>query len=123
MRKFELLLDPVLHHPGEEVAAVAAISPEVAEAALKLIKVDYEVLPSVCNYMDAMKPGAPLVQDGYGTNVYHGTDLVKLPRIGPDGWLRLDFGDVDKGFKEADYIIDGTFETPRQYNCSPMPRG
>jgi len=67
-------------------------------------------------------PGAPLAHQEYGTNIYHGTELVRIPRLGEDGWLRLEAGDIDKGFAEADYILDGTYETPIQYNCSPMPR-
>jgi xanthine dehydrogenase molybdenum-binding subunit len=122
-RKFEFLLDKVMHHPGEEVAAVAAVTPEIAEEALKLIKVEYEVLPAVCNYKDAMKPGAPLAHEDYETNIFHGTDSVKIPRLSKDGWLTLEFGDVEKGFGEADYVIDHTYETPMQYPCSPMPRG
>ena len=48
--------------------------------------------------------------------------VSKIPRLDKDGWLRLERGDVEKGFAEADYILDGTYETPMQYNCSPMPR-
>ncbi|MFC1861145.1 xanthine dehydrogenase family protein molybdopterin-binding subunit [Chloroflexota bacterium] len=71
---------------------------------------------------EAMKLGAPLAHLEYGTNIYHGTELVKIPRIEEDGWLRLEAGDIDKGFAEADYILDGTYLTPIQYNCSPLPR-
>ncbi len=122
LRKFEYLIDDTVHHPGEEVAAVAALTPEIAEEALKLIEVEYEVLPAVFNLEEAMKPGAPLAHQEYGTNIYHGTDLSHIPRLDKDGWLRLEVGDVGKGFTEADYILDGTCESPIQYNCSPMPR-
>src|SRR6516164_1217366 len=57
----------------DEIAAVAAETEEIAVAALKLIKVDYEPLPIVASAQEAMKPGAPLL---------HGEDLV-VP--GPDG--------------------------------------
>src|SRR4030042_5143978 len=60
-RKFEFLLDETVHHPGEEVAAVAAVTREIAEEALKLIDVEYEVLPAVINPEEALKPDAPLV--------------------------------------------------------------
>ncbi|MBN9010821.1 MAG: xanthine dehydrogenase family protein molybdopterin-binding subunit, partial [Rhizobiales bacterium] len=49
---------------GHPVAAVAATSDSVARAALKLIKVDYEVLPHVIDVIEAMKPDAPIVEDG-----------------------------------------------------------
>ncbi|OGO25381.1 MAG: hypothetical protein A2144_09495, partial [Chloroflexi bacterium RBG_16_50_9] len=122
-RKLGFLLDEVVHYPGEEVAAVAALTLEIAEEALKLIEVEYEVLPAVIDYKDAMKSGAPLSHQDYGTNVYRGTPLVKIPRIDEDGWLRLEYGDVDKGFAEADCVLEGNYVTPMQYPCSPMPRG
>ncbi len=122
LRKFEYLLDETVHHPGEEVAVVAALTAEIAEEALNLIEVEYEVLPAIFDFKEAMKPDAALAHEEYGTNIYHGTELVQIPRLDEDGWLRLQVGDVDKGFDEADYILDGTYETPLQYNCSPMPR-
>jgi xanthine dehydrogenase molybdenum-binding subunit len=122
LRMFEYLLDETVHYPGEEVAAVAALTAEIAEEALRLIEVKYEVLQAVFEVQEAMKPDAPLVHPEHGTNIYHGTEPNMIPRLNEDGWLRLEVGDVDKGFAEADYILDGTCETPIQYNCSPMPR-
>ena len=121
-RKFEFLLDETVHHPGEEVAAVAALTPAIAEAALKLIDVDYEVLPAIIDPKEAIKSGATLAHQEYGSNIWHNTELVVIPRLEEDGWLRLETGDVEKGFAEADYILEGTIETPMQYNCSPLPR-
>ena len=121
-RKFEYLLDETVHQVGEEVAAVAAVTKEIAEEALKLIDVEYEVLPAVFEAEEAMKPDAPLVHPEYGTNIYHGKDNNPIPRIRPDGWLPVEDGDVDKGFAEADYTIEGIYETPIQCHCSPMPR-
>jgi xanthine dehydrogenase molybdenum-binding subunit len=124
LRKFEYLLDETVHFPGEEVAAVAALTPEIAEEALRLIEVQYQVLPAVVDPEEAVKPGAPLAHQEYGTNIFHGTDLVQIPRLSKDGWLRLEVGDVDKGFAEADHVLEATFGwTPPQYNCSPKPRG
>lgn len=123
LRKLEYLLDETVHHPGEEIAAVAALTAEIAEEALRLIEVEYEVLPAIFDVEDAMKPSAPLAHQEYGTNIYKGTELVRIPRLDSDGWLRLEVGDIDKGFTEADYILDGSYVTPMQYNCSPMPRG
>ena len=51
-------------YDGHPVAAVAATSEAIAKQALKLIKVDYEVLPHVIDVDEAMKPGAPVVQSG-----------------------------------------------------------
>ncbi|MFH1489305.1 MAG: xanthine dehydrogenase family protein molybdopterin-binding subunit [Pseudomonadota bacterium] len=121
-RKLEFLLDDTVHHPGEEVAAVAALTTQIAEEALKLIDVEYEVLPAVIDPEEALKPGAPLARRDYGGNIWRGTKLVALPRLEEDGWLRLETGDVEKGFAEADVIVEGDLNTPMQYNCSPMPR-
>jgi xanthine dehydrogenase molybdenum-binding subunit len=121
-RKFGYLLDETVHQVGEEVAAVAAVTKEIAEEALKLIDVEYEVLPAVFEAEEAMKPDAPLVHPEYGTNIYHGKNNNPIPRIRSDGWLPVEDGDVDKGFAEADYTIEGIYETPIQCHCSPMPR-
>ncbi|MFC1894054.1 xanthine dehydrogenase family protein molybdopterin-binding subunit [Chloroflexota bacterium] len=121
-RKLEYLLDETVHCAGEEVAVVAAVTKEIAEEALKLIEVEYEVLPAVFDAEEAMKPDAPLVYPEYGTNMFHGTEAQPVPRCRPDGWLPLEVGDVEKGFAQADHIIEGTYETPMQYHCSPMPR-
>jgi xanthine dehydrogenase molybdenum-binding subunit len=121
-RKLEWLLDETVHHPGEEVVAVAALTPQIAEAAIRLIEVEYEILPAVLDPEEALRSGAPLARQDYGTNVYRGSEIVHIPRLGEDGWLRLESGDVEQGFADADVILDGTYETPMQYNCSPMPR-
>ncbi|MFC2025495.1 xanthine dehydrogenase family protein molybdopterin-binding subunit [Chloroflexota bacterium] len=115
--KLEYLLCETMHYAGDEVAAVAAETKEIAEEALKLIKVEYEVLPAVYDAEEAMKPDAPLVHPEHGSNLYHG-----VAGCTPDGWLVVDIGDVAKGFTEADFIIENTYETPMQYTCSPMPR-
>ncbi len=122
MRKFEFLLDEIVHHPGEEVAAVAALTPEIAEKALELIDIDYEVLPAVIDHREAMQPDSPLAQDSCKDNIFRGSDIVHFPRMEEDGWIRLGVGDVEQGFSEADYILDGNYITPMQYCCSPNPR-
>jgi len=81
---------------GDEVAAVAAISEEIAEEAVEAIKVDYEELPSVFDPEEAMEDGAPLVHDAE-RNVAAGSDIVR--------------GDVDVLFEQADYIFEDTFYT------------
>ena len=88
-----------VHHFGEGVAAVAAIDEDTAEAALDLIKVDYEELPVVLTAADALAPGAPLINEFKKTNIAYFTDFT--------------FGDVDKGFKDADYIKEETFSSQR----------
>ncbi|MFC1971146.1 xanthine dehydrogenase family protein molybdopterin-binding subunit [Chloroflexota bacterium] len=122
-KKLGYLLDGTVHCPGEEVAAIAALTSEIAEEALRLIEVEYEVLPAVVDVEEAIKPGSPLAHQDYGTNIYHGTERVKIPRLDKDGWLRLEVGDVEEGFAQADHILEAVFDSPLQYNCSPMQRG
>ncbi len=115
IKKYEYLLDEILHYAGEEVAAVAAVSADIAETALSLIEVKYDELPAVFDKEQAMKPGAPLVHPELGSN------LIQTPRS-VDGVLTLECGDIDKGFAEADHIIEGTYESPLQHPVSPEPR-
>lgn len=91
---------------GEEVAAVAAIDEEIAEEALSLIKIAYEPLPAVFDAEEAMKPGAPLI---------HNVENNIVGRIGKK------VGDVEKGFREADYIREDVFKTERQSHAQMEP--
>ncbi|MFH1122160.1 MAG: xanthine dehydrogenase family protein molybdopterin-binding subunit [Pseudomonadota bacterium] len=88
-----------VHHFGEGVAAVAAIDEDTAEEALDLIKVDYEELPVVLTAEDALKPDAPLVNEFKETNLPYFSDF--------------NFGDVERGFKEADHIREEKFSSQR----------
>jgi CO/xanthine dehydrogenase Mo-binding subunit len=87
---------------GHPVAAVAATTQAVATEALKLIKVDYQVLPWAINVKDAMKPGAAPLHD-------HVKFDGKPSNIA--GTLEHKKGDVEAGFKEADVIVERSFET------------
>jgi len=122
MKKLEYLLGDTVNHPGAEVAAVAALTAGIAEEALKLIDVEYEILPAIFDVEEAIKPGATLARQDYGTNLWKGSEHVQIPRLEEDGWLRLEVGDIEKGFSEADYILDATSDTPIQYCCSPTTR-
>ena len=88
-----------VHHFGEGVAAVAALDPDTAEEAIELIRVEYEELPVVITATDALRPGAPLVNEFKNTNIAYASDF--------------NFGDVEKGFQEADYIREETFSSQR----------
>jgi CO/xanthine dehydrogenase Mo-binding subunit len=88
-----------VHHFGEGIAAVAAIDEDTAEEALDLIRVDYEELPVVLTAEDALKPDAPLVNEFMKSNLAYFSDFH--------------FGDVEKGFREADYTREETFSSQR----------
>jgi xanthine dehydrogenase molybdenum-binding subunit len=83
-------------------AAVAAESEEIAEEALRLIKVDWDVLPFVLDPVEAMKPGAPLVHPEISPN----NVLPKEKVGGADVFINK--GDVDKAFASAEVIVEGT---------------
>ncbi len=93
---------------GHPVAAIAATTEAIARRALKAIKVEYEVLPHVIDVLDAMKPDAPIVEDGMITQ-----GVTPAPTKPSNVAKRVEFalGDVEKGFKEADVIIERTFDT------------
>jgi len=99
-----LARDKALYH-GHAVAAVAATSPHIAEEALDLIEVEYEVLPAVLDLLDAMKPGAPIINP----------DLRLKDK--PDqqtniaGEFQFKRGDIEAGFKAADHIVEREFRT------------
>ena len=96
-------------YKGHPVAAVAASSPHVAEEALALIDVEYEPLPAVTNVEDAMKAGAPILHEHWTSRGIPGDDTPGGTNIG-DRELHT-FGDLDKGFAEADLVLEREFRT------------
>lgn len=103
------LFDTHLRYQGDEVACVAATSLKIAEQALKLIEVEYEVLPHVVSAAKAMETDAPKI---HGDN-----NLVREPGI-------YERGDIEKGFAEADVVVEDTYTTqvavhnPTEAHCS-----
>ena len=102
-----LALDKALYK-GHAVAAVAATSPHIAETALDLIEVEYEVLPSVITVLEAMKDGAPLLHDDLTTSEL-GEKTDKHSNI--ESHFKYELGDVSKGFAEADVVVEREFST------------
>ncbi len=99
--------DKVLYH-GHAVAAVAATSPHIAEEALKLIKVEYEVLPPVLDVRAAMQPDAPLLNAELFTDEM-GKKGDKPSNIASHSQFQR--GDLAKGFAEADVVVEREFKT------------
>jgi CO/xanthine dehydrogenase Mo-binding subunit len=93
-------------YDGHAVAAVAATSPHIAEEALRLIEVDYEVLPPAMTVEDAMAPGAPIL-----------LPALRNKEDGPNkqtnvaAHIQFKRGDVKDGFSKADFVIERTFKT------------
>ena len=95
-----------VRYVGDVVAAVAAIDEETCYKAIKLIEVEYEELPAIFDPMEAMKDGAPrLFDDKYENNINTQVDHH--------------FGDIKKGFAEADYVKEARFVGNRTYQ-NPM---
>lgn len=99
----QYIFDTMVRYVGDEVAAVAAVSEKVAEEALKLIEVEYELLPAVYDPLEAMKPEA---LDLHGQ--------CKDGKNIPGEIVHIKMGDVEKGFAEADYVFEHTFKLPVQ---------
>ena len=98
------ILDSKVRFVGDAVALVAAETEEIAQHALQLIDVEYEPLPAVYDVEEAMQPQAPQLYTQFPGNV--------LPRsfsgFGPKTLHEVVMGDVEKGFREADFIAEGT---------------
>jgi CO/xanthine dehydrogenase Mo-binding subunit len=102
------LFDPHCRYEGDEVAAVAAQTPYQASDALKAIKVEYEVLPFVLDEASALKTDAPKL---------HGSaNSMGEPEIAKRG-------DVEKGFAEADVVLEQTFTTSVQIHATMETHG
>jgi CO/xanthine dehydrogenase Mo-binding subunit len=85
---------------GEAVVAVLADSERAAQEAAAKVKVDYEVLPAVFDMEEALKEGAPLVNEYHGQNYY---------RYDSGASRKVRFGDVEAGFAQADHILEQTY--------------
>ena len=103
----EMVINDKARFLGEPVAAVAAINEGIANEALELIDVEYAVLPAVFDPVEAMKPGAPRIHDSAENNVAIYTTYIE--------------GDVEKGFQEADCIVEETFRSSKQKVCHLEP--
>ncbi len=95
-------------YQGHAVAAVAAVSPHIAEEALELIQVAYEPLPAVVDVREAMKEGAPLLDEDR-TMRSLGENTGKKSNIASHN--RHTLGDVEKGFAQAEVVVEREFTT------------
>lgn len=107
------LSDNVLAHDrvlyrGHAIAAVAADDIHIAQEAVGLIEVKYELLPPVMNVLDAMKADAPLLHDDIKTNDL-GETADQLSNIATH--IRFEKGDIEAGFAAADAIVEREFHT------------
>ncbi len=104
-----------VRHVGDPVAAVAALTSDAAEAALGAIEVDYEPLAAVLDVREAVQPGATLVHDSVKLPASGFADLAELKPVEGTNLcthFRLNRGDIEKGFAEADHIFEDVFTLP-----------
>lgn len=100
-------LDSRVRFVGDRVAVVAADTPELAEQALKLISVDYEILPAVLDPRLANTPQAPCLhpeQDSY--RIHDAAHNIAA-------YLHAEVGDVERGFAQADLVVEGEYVVPQ----------
>jgi CO/xanthine dehydrogenase Mo-binding subunit len=97
IRDFRIFADDKIRYHGDVVAVVVAETREIAIRAAQLVKVNAKPLPAVLDPEAAMLPGAPLVHENHGTNIVN-THVVRR-------------GDVEAGFRQADFIIEENFQT------------
>jgi len=127
LHKDHYVLADKVRRMGEAVAAVAADSEELAEQAVRSIKVEYEVLPALTDVTEAMKPGATAIYEDvmFGENTIAIENNVACTRD-------IDEGDADSAFAEADVVVGGSFKLPKVYHaqmetkscvCRPEPDG
>ncbi len=102
-------LDNKVRFVGDRVAFVAAETLEIAENALKLIKVEYEELPMILDSSHSMKSDAPILHDE--KEFVNFADSNPMKNLAAE--IRIDIGDVEKGFAEADLIIEGDYSVPK----------
>lgn len=108
------LLDSRVRYVGDWVAFVAAETPQIAEAALALIDVDYEILPAVFDPLEAMREGAPILHEPdvtHPTSGAHNGDVYNAAR-NISAHEELAYGDFDAAMREADLIVEGEYRVP-----------
>lgn len=104
-----------VRHMGDPVAAVAALTADAAEAAIASIEVDYEQLPAVLDVQEALKLNATLVHDSVKLPESGFADLAELKPVEGTNvctHFKLNRGNIEKGFAEADRIFEDTFTLP-----------
>ncbi|HLE80264.1 MAG TPA: molybdopterin cofactor-binding domain-containing protein, partial [Dehalococcoidia bacterium] len=118
---------------GDEVAAVAAVDEDTAREAADLIRVDYEVLPAVFDAEEAMKPGAPIIheEEAEGSSAWEdwgarrtATSIPEYKVLGLNNLSGRTFvaeGDLEEGFRQADYVREDRFETKATAHAALEP--
>ena len=121
--QYVLCLDNVVRYVGDPLAAVAADTAEIAEKALRLIEIDYEELPAVFDAEEAFRTGPPVVIHPDLPKYKRGYRSMRLDPERPNvcQHYKIRSGDVEKGFQEADLVVENRFSTIRIQHCPLEP--
>ena len=111
----QVSFDNKVRYVGDRVAAVAAESLEIAEEAIKRLKVSYEVLPAVFDEREAIKDGAPVIHDERDAVDIHDAQHNVVHHI------EALTGDMEKGFAAADNIFEHTYRVHQVQQCPIEP--
>ena len=102
-----ILASDEVFYVGEPIAALAALDEVTAQEALELVEVEYEDLPRVVSFIDAIMPGSPVVHDDLPS--FEGYSFAMEGNVCT--LLDNDRGDVDAAFKAADFVFEDTFRS------------
>lgn len=112
-----VILENKVRFIGDRVAVAAAETLRIAEEALQLIEVEFEVLPAVLDLEEAMQPGAPVIHDEQdAAGIYDASHNLAAYKV-------VGYGDIEQGFKEADLIVENIYRTQRQKHCALETHG
>jgi putative selenate reductase molybdopterin-binding subunit len=113
------IFDKKVRYAGDRVAAVAADSAEIAAEALKLIKVDYDVLPAILDAKQAMNLQAPVIHDEPEAKVVIPVEYNPGRNIAAH--VKVGVGDMAKGFRKADVIVKREYKAHYAQHCPIEP--
>ena len=112
------LFDKKVRYVGDRVALVAAETPDAAKEAIKKIDVKYKELNALFDPEKAMEPDAPKI---HTDDEYAKIPVPYLPEKNIAALIETGFGDVEKGFKEADLIEENTYKIHYASHCATEP--
>ncbi len=113
-----VLFDKKVRFSGDRVAMVAAESPGIAAAAAKLIKIDYNLLPSLFDPEKAMEKDSPVI---HGKDRYTPIGAIYKPKKNLAAEIEIGFGDIPKAEQDADLVIERTYRTHYGSHCAQEP--
>lgn len=113
------MFDRKVRYVGDRVAAVAAETPEIAAAALKAIKVEYEILEPVLSIEEALKEGAPVIHDEPEARAI--IPVPYEPKKNIAAKVGMDVGNVEQAMASAAYKLDQSYSIHLAQHCPIEP--